>query len=133
MSGCVTVTGSAAADLLAKARDDAAGAAEHVAEAHEHELRAPALQAAADDLGETFRGAHDVRRIDRLVRRHEHELLDLGRDRRRSHDPRAVGVVEHRLPGVGLLHQRHVLVRARVKDDARPLAREHLARRARRA
>ena len=85
-----------------------------------------ALQAAADDLGQALRRAHDVRRVDRLVRRHEDEFLDLGRDRGRRHHPGAVGVVEHRLPRVGLLHQRHVLVRAGMEDDARPLAGEHL-------
>ncbi len=126
MSGCGDRDGPAAGDLLAEARDDAAGAAEHVAEAHEHELRGLALKAAADDLGQAFRSAHDVRRVHRLVRGHEDELLDLGRDRRRAQNPRAVGVVEHRLPGVGLLHHGHVLVGARMEDDARPLAGQHL-------
>ena len=104
---------AAARDLLAEARDHAAGAAEHVAEAHEHELRAAALQALADHLGEALGRAHHVGRIDRLVGGHQHELLDPRRDRRARQHARAVGVVAHRLPRVGLLHQRHVLVRRR--------------------
>ena len=67
---------AAARDLLAKARDHAARAAEHVAEAHEHELRPRALQALAHHLREALGRAHHVGRIDRLVRRHENELLD---------------------------------------------------------
>ena len=126
MSGCVTVTGPPRAICSREARDHAAGAAEHVAEAHEHELRPAALQTLADDLGKPLGRTHHVGRVDRLVGRHEHELLDLRADRRAREHPRAVGVVAHRLPRVGLLHQRHVLVRAGVEDDARPLAREHL-------
>ena len=114
----------AARDLLLEARDHAAGAAEHVAEAHQHELRAAALQALADDLGEALGRAHHAGRIDRLVGRDQHELLDLRRHRGAREHPGAVRVVAHRLPGVGLLHQRHVLVRGGVEHDARALARE---------
>ena len=79
---------AAARDLLAKARDHAAGAAEHVAEAHEHELRAAALQALADDLGQALGRAHHVGRVDGLVGRHEHELLDLAPRPPRAPAPR---------------------------------------------
>ena len=78
---------AAARDLLAEARDHAAGAAEHVAEAHEHELRAAVLQALAHDLRQPLGRAHHVGRVDRLVGRHEHELLDLGGHRRARQHP----------------------------------------------
>ena len=51
----------------------------------------------------------------------EYELFDLADHRARKH-PRAVGVVEHHLPRVGLFHQRHVLVRAGVEATLGQLA-----------
>ena len=75
MSGCVTVTGPPRGDLLAEARHHAAGRAEHVAEAHDHELRAAArLQRLAQHLGQALGGAHHVGRVDRLVGRDQDEL-----------------------------------------------------------
>src|SRR5207302_6296270 len=64
---------AAARDLLLKPGNHAAGAAEDIAEAHQHELRAVALQTLANDFGETLAGAHHRRRIDGLVGRYEHE------------------------------------------------------------
>ena len=46
---------TAARDLLLKTRDDAARAAEHIAEAHQDELRAVPLQALAHDFSEALR------------------------------------------------------------------------------
>ncbi len=117
----------AARDLLAKARDHAAGRAEHVAEAHHDEL-GPALrlQRLAEHLRQALGGAHDVGRIHRLVGRDEHEFLRPRGLRRARGDERRQGVVRHRLEGVVLLHQRHVLVGRGVEHDLRRVAREYL-------
>ena len=120
------MTGPPRAICSREARDHAARAAEDVAEAHQHELRDAFLQALAHDLGHALGRTHHRRRIDRLVGGHENELLDLRLDRGAGQHEGAVGVVAHRLPGVGLLHQRHVLVRGGVEDDVRLLAREHV-------
>ena len=118
--------GAAARNLLPKAGNHASGAAEHIAESNQDELRARALEALADNLGEALGRAHHAGRIDGLVGGNQHEFLDLGRHRRAGEHPGAIGVVAHRLPGVGVLHQWHVLVRRGMKDDVGRLAVEDL-------
>src|SRR5450755_5032975 len=89
-----------AGDLLAKTRNDAAGASENVAETDNDELGRAILQALADHFSHALRCAHHVGRIDSLVSRHEHEFLDArGNCSTREH-PRAPGVVAYRLPGI---------------------------------
>ena len=116
---------TAARDLLGEARNDAPGAAENVAETHQHELRRPVLEALADDFGEALGRPHDAGRVHRLVGRHQHELLDLGRHCGARQHPGPIGIVAHRLPGVGLFHQRDMLVGGGVKNRLGLLAREH--------
>ena len=99
-----------ARDLLPEAGNDAAGASENVAETHDDELRRPVLKTLADHLRHALRRAHHVGRIDRLVGRHENELFDVRGHCRAGKHPRPPGIVAHRLPGISLLHQRHVLV-----------------------
>src|SRR5438270_320958 len=57
----------ASCDLLPEARNHTACAAEDIAKAHDHELRAAVLQALADDFGEALGRAHHIGRIDGLV------------------------------------------------------------------
>lgn len=61
--------GAAAADLLAKERDDAAGRAEDIAEAHGDILRCRAVvDHLHDHLAQALGCAHDIRGVDGLVR-----------------------------------------------------------------
>ena len=118
--------GAAAGDLFAKLRHHAAGTAEHVAEAHDHEARGGvALQALAQHLGHALGGAHDVGRIHRLVGGNEHELADPGRGRRTRAHGSAHDIVAHRLPGVADFHERHMLVGGGVKHEYRPMLVHH--------
>ena len=109
---------AAARDLLPEERHDAAAAAEHVAEAHREE--APAASGggiAHDHLRDPLGGPHDARRLHGLVGRDQHEALDAVRQRRTRRRSRAEHVVGDRFGRVRL-HQRHVLVRGGVEDDA---------------
>ena len=68
-----------AADLLAEQRYDAAGGIEHVAEAHGDEAGGTRIgERLAQHLGQAFGRAEHVHRIDRLVRRDQHESADTG-------------------------------------------------------
>ena len=95
--------------------------AQHVAEAHHDEARASRLlQRLAHHFGEPLARAHHVGRIDRLVGRDEARTSPRPRAAAaRADDMRAGDVVLHRLPGVLVFHQRHVLVGRGVKDDRR--------------
>ena len=118
--------GATACDLLLEARDDASGAAKNIAEAHDDELGRPILEALAHHLRHPLRRPHDIGGVDRLVGRHEDELLDFGSRGGAGEHPGSVGVVANGLPGVGLFHERNVLVGRRVENHAGSLAREHL-------
>ena len=118
--------GAAPRDLLLEERHDAAGAAQHVAEAHRAEAGArPRRVVLEEELGHPLGGSHDARGVHRLVRRDEHEALD----------PQAVGgpdqvqaaghVVLDGLLG-GVLHERHVLVGGGVDDVVRTVLAEEL-------
>ena len=112
-----------ARDLLPESGNDAACAAENIAETNDDELCCAVLQALAHHLGQPLRGAHHIGWIYRLVGRHQHEFFDFCDSRGARQHPSAIGVVAHRLPGVGLFHQRHMLVRRGMKDDAGALTR----------
>ncbi len=118
--------GAAARDLLLEERHDAAGAAEHVAEADRGEAGArPRRVVLQEELGHPLGGAHHARGVHRLVRRDEHEALHpqpVGR----PHEVQAAGHVV--LDGLlrGVLHERHVLVGGGVDDVVRTVLGEEL-------
>ena len=111
---------AAALDLAAEDRHDAAGGAEHVAEAHGRvaRLREARGGRVERELGERLGGAHHGRRRDRLVGRDEHEAADAELAGDVRDDARGDRVVAHRLDRVGL-HQPDVLVGGGVEDDRR--------------
>ena len=104
-------------DLRLEDGNGRAGAAEDVPEADGHESRIlPAVHALDEKLCDAFGGPHDVGGPHGLVRRDEYETLHLHFQRQIDEVARPQDVVQHRLPGVVLLH-RHVLVGRGVKDD----------------
>ena len=117
---------AAALDLLLKQRDDAAVAAQHVSEAHRNagHRRGPG-EGLDQHLAQALGAAHDVRRVDSLVCRELDEPLHavLG-----GGGQQVLGAKDVVLDGLGGadLHQRHMLVRRRVKDDGRMIGVEHI-------
>ena len=110
-------------DLAAEDRDHAARRAEHVAEAHGDEPRRRRRRGAPydldDPLAERLRLAHHRLRVDAPCRsRRARSARRRTRPRPRRRCCVAEHVVAHRLERVRL-HQRHVLVRGGVEDDAR--------------
>ena len=125
MRSSVTVTGPPRCDLAAEDRHHAAGAAEHVAEAHRRVARSAGSapwRPRARHSASALEAPITVGGRDRLVGGDEHEAPHavLARDVR--DDARGDRVVAHRLDGVGL-HQPHVLVGGGVEDDRRARAR----------
>ena len=119
---------SARGDLPAEDRDDRAGGAEHVAETDGHEARATAqagLQGTEHELGETLARAHDVGRVDGLVRGDEDELLRAVLGGEVRDDPGPGDVILQGFAGLGL-HHRHVLMRGGVEHEAGPMRGEDL-------
>lgn len=122
---------TALGDLLAEARNYRTVRTQHVAETRRDELRLAlhlaGLNGLAErlhvDLGQTFRTAHDVGRVDGLVRRDHDHLLDVVFDTLVRHVTRAGDVGQYGFAGV-LLHQRHVLVGCRVEDHLRTVGAE---------
>lgn len=118
-------------DLFAEARDHRTVRSQHVAEARGDELRLALHLAGLDgqterlhiDLGQTLRAAHDVGRVDGLVRRDHDHLLDVVFNTLVGHVARAGDVGQHGFAGV-LLHQRHVLVGCRMEDHLRTVGAE---------
>ena len=108
---------TAATDLLLKQRHDRTRGSQHVAEAHHAEARlgGPLLQRLQDELRQAFGGAHDVRRVDRLVGRDQHEGFNPGLERRFRGVPGADHVVVNAFDHV-VLDDRHVLVSGGVVD-----------------
>ena len=104
-------------DLLAETRDDAAVAAQHVAETRGDELGLPLVLALRNgetqrldvNLGQTLRTPHHIGGVHRLVGTDHHHLLHVVLNTLVGHVARAVHVDEHGLAGV-LLHERHMLV-----------------------
>jgi hypothetical protein len=93
--------------------------------------RRPRLLRLAGHFGEALRGAHHVRRVHRLVGRDQHKLLRARLLRGARHRERSADVVGHRLEGVVLLHQRHVLVRGCMEHNLRLVPGENLRHAAR--
>ncbi len=119
--------GSALRDLLLKKRDNAAVAAEHIAEANGHELGLRAIVVGLNDhLAHALRRAHDVRGVDRFIGGNEHKTLNSARIRRHNGLQRTEDIVLDGLVG-RILHERHMLVRSRVVNDLRPVFLEYLA------
>ena len=144
--------GTALGDLLFEKRHDRAVAAQHVAEAHSHKLRAhiarravlrargvnaqardaPCLarlyapvKALHHHLAQALGRAHDVGGVDRLVRRDEHKAPAPVRHGGIRGLICAEDVVFYRLAGA-VLHERDMLVRRRVEHQLRPVLCEHL-------
>ena len=86
-------------------------------------VRVAPLQRLADHLGQPLAGAHHAVGIHRLVGRDSTNFSTPCAIAASRHDLRARDVVEHRLPRVLVLHQRHVLVRGGVEHDGRPVRR----------
>src|SRR5262245_36474516 len=98
-------------DLLAELRDYTSRAAQHVAEAHDHEARAVRLlQPQAYELRQALAGPHYIHRVHRLVGGNQDERLHPMTRRCGGDGISAQHVVLHCLPGVVLFHQRHMLV-----------------------
>ena len=109
----------AALDLRAEDRDDAAGGAEDVAEADDHEAglsgcRRPAASTTHSAIA--FEAPITVRGLTALSVEMRTKRSRAGDRGRLGDDARGERVVAHRLERV-LLHQRHVLVGGGVEDD----------------
>ena len=127
MSGCVTVTGPPSLDLLEEARDHAAVAAQHVAEADDARTGGRRSASACATISSATRlvapmTLEGFTALSVEIRTKRSTPWRVGGLR---HDPRAAHVVLDRLAGV-LLHERHVLVRRRVEDDLRPVLAQDL-------
>ena len=120
---------AAARDLLAEVRHHAAGRAEHVAEAHDHELRCRCRRCSA---WQTI----SARRLEAPITLVGFTALSVEISTNFAapclRAARATAMVDSTLlrtasKALSLLHQRHVLVRRGMEHDLRPVAREHLA------
>ena len=103
--------GATALDLLLKQRDNAAVAAQHVAETHGHALHIGVGGIGLDQhFADALGAAHDVGGVDSLVGRELDKALDVVLGRRSQQVFGAEDVV---LDGLGRaeLHERHMLVR----------------------
>ena len=112
---------TAPTDLLLEDGDDAAAAAQHVAEPDRHEdLAFGGLHGRVSHhhLGHPFRRPHDGRGVHRLVGGDVHEGLHTSGEREVHEVFRAEDVVQHRLLGI-LLHEGDVLVRRGVEHYLR--------------
>ncbi len=108
-------------DLLFEGQHHAAPAAQDIAEAHSHVgLAAGFGRPMHQQLSGPLAGPHDAGGVDRLVGGDHHEVLDTGRQGSPQHIASAQHVVGDRLARV-LLHQRHMFVSGRVKDNLRPV------------
>ncbi len=109
-------------DLLFEDRNDAAAAAQNVAEADAAESRRGVLfrEPANDLLRRPFGRPHDARRIDRLVRGDEDERPDARRGRSACDVVRPKDVDLHCLARI-VFHEADVLVGRGVEDDVGPL------------
>ena len=106
-------------DLLLEERDHTSVAAQHVSETHGHEVRVGlAVHHLHDHLTEALGGAHDVRRVHRLVRGDQDELLHARCGRSLRHLIGPFHVILDRLVGA-VLHERHMFVGRGVEDDIR--------------
>ena len=112
--------GPTGGDLLSEQRHHAAGRIEDVSETHRDEARDSALatHVLTDNLRHALAGAHDVGRIDRLVRGYQNEGVATVLGSGQGHVVGAEHIVAQGFPHVGLEHG-HVLVGGRVKDDVR--------------
>ena len=116
--------GAALLDLPPEQRDDAAVAAEDIAEAHGYEFCFGALRHGLHDhLTDALARTHDVRRVHGLIRRDEHEGLRAVAVRSLRHMERSEYVIFNGLVRASL-HQRHMLVRRSVEHDVRPVLRK---------
>ena len=116
-------------DLAAKPAHDRARAVQHVAEPHHREDGPPPAVGGArlqDHLGQPLAGAHDARRPDRLVRRHQHEPLHAAPFGRLGKDLGAEGVVAQARDRI-VLDDRHVLVGRRMVDRLDAVGLDRLA------
>ena len=113
--------GAAGLDLLLKERNDAAVAAQDVAEAHRHEFR-PGLPVhhLHHHLAQTLGRTHDVGGVHGLVCGNLHEPLDTVL---RGGLRQLVGADDVIFDGLvgAFLHQRDVLMRRRVEHKLRPV------------
>src|SRR5581483_8144506 len=115
------------ADLREKLGNDAAIAAEHVAEPDHGEAgAAPPAEMPDDKLAGALGRAHHARRVDRLVGRDQDDAFGAVARGVLGHRPRAAEIVFDRFTHVEL-DQWHVLVRRRVKDNLRAVALENFA------
>ena len=124
-----TRNGPPGANLRHEGRNDAPTAAEHVAEAHRNErlsLACPRRARRNDHLGQTLRGPHHAGRVYRLVGRHVDQAAYTVLQAEFHDVSRTDNVVENRFRR-GLLHQRHMLVRRRMKHDFRAVGLEDVA------
>ena len=118
--------GSAGADLLLELGHHAAVGAQHVAEADGGELGVGLGVAGLDDhFRQPFGGAHHIGGVDGLICRNEHKALDPVADRGQCRQIGAEHVVFDRLIGA-VLHEGHMLVGRRVKNDFRAVKAEDL-------
>ena len=116
---------TAGADLINHPGNDAAIAAEDVAEPHRDEPRgSKSTHGLRDQLGYPLGRAHHVCRVGGLVSRNQDEELDTVPLRRLRDCSSSGDVVFDGFARVGL-HQGNVLMRRRVKDDFGTMLREH--------
>ena len=106
-------------DLLLEERDHASVAAQYISEAHSYEVGVGlAVHHLHDHLAEALGGAHDVRRVHRLVRGDQDELLHARCGCGLRHLISSFHVILDRLIRA-VFHERHMLVGRSVEDDVR--------------
>ena len=118
--------GTAFGDLLAETRDNRSIAAKDVAEAGGDETGLAGVLALFDgeakaldiNLSKALGAAHDVGRIDGLVGRDHHHLIDAVFDALVSYVTGAVDIDQDGFARI-VLHQRHVFVSRSVEDNLR--------------
>lgn len=108
-------------NLPLESGDNAATAAQHIAEAHGGVTRLMVIrlgQRQDQQFADTFAGPHHAGRVHRLIRRNENKTLHALIARQQSQIARTTHVHPQRLAGI-ILHHRHMLISSRMEDDLR--------------
>src|SRR3954471_22738023 len=125
MSNCER---SAFLKLLLEDGQDAAVAAQNIAEPNRYKSSVFMLQSEKDQLGDPLCNTHDIGGSHRLVRRQHPEIFYLELPRDQSGVIGTKYIVDHGLETV-VLHHRHMLVSGRMEDGIGPVKREGFAQR----
>src|SRR5262245_20768804 len=104
-------------NLLKKERHSTPLAPQHVPKAYDHKARLAILRQTLDEqLCRTFRGSHDTRGVDSLIRRDENKTLDSKAYSCLGHYACATDIIFHCFARIQF-HEWHVLMRRGMEDD----------------